>query len=414
MRTNNFVSILIAACATSAAVGQSPATAEELTQLFLAPPAAVESISMRTVWQTKVALPTQTQATRVFVAEGDSVFVADSGAHIARVLTHNGLTVWQNACGRDNDRVRDVDRARLGTTDEILVTLDTAIAVLDSGNGTFSRPEKLERIPTTESVRFGKYLIFGAKGGFVAWQQYLAGCFWKSNELGGVIHSAPILVGNMVAAASTSGQLALLDAETTRQVWRKKLGGPVEGRVAAGAGAIFAACGDHAVHAYEIATGALRWRYMTQAPLSGNVFCDGELVYTQVPGEGLVALTAVAPNMDSQGQHELLGRDGRLLWKSSAAGEVICRVAQSILIWDAPSRILTALHTSDGSTVATVALPRVIALGVSGPQDPDLYLLSADGTMQRCEARDRATAEAKDVATHATAPTAPTAPTTAP
>ncbi len=405
MRTNILVSIVAFAYATSAAVSQTPPTDEQLAAAFIASPPAVESIGMRTVWQTKVALPPQTLATRVFVAEGDSVFVADSGAHLARVLTNNGLTVWQNACGRGNDRVHDVDRARLGSTDEVLVTLDTAIAVLDTGSGTLSRPEKLERIPTTESVLFGKFLIFGAKGGFVAWQQYLAGCYWKSNELGGVIKSPPILVGNMVAVASTSGQLALLEAETTRQVWRKKLGGPIEGRVAAGAGAIFAACGDHTVHAYEITGGALRWRYMTESPLSGDVFCDGEFVYTQVPGQGLVALTAVAPKMDSQGQQELLGRDGRLMWKSSVQGNVICRVAQTILVWDAAKRILTALHTTDGSTVATVALPRVVSLTVSGSQDPDLYLLSADGTMQRCEAR--VIAQPKDVAVQATAPTLP-------
>ena len=410
MRTINFVSTIALvcgttlACATSAALAQTPPTAEQLDAIFLAGPSAVDSLGMRTVWQTKITLPPQASASRVFSTNGDSVFVADNGAHLVRVLSQTGLTVWQNACGRGNDRVHDVDRAQLRSSDEILVTLDTAIAVLDTGNGTLSRPEKLERIPTTESVLFSKFLIFGSKGGFISWQQYLAGCSWKSNELGGVIQSPPILVGNMVAAASTSGQLVLLDAETTRQVWRKKLGGAIEGRVAAGSGAIFAACSDHAVHAYEIATGALRWRYLTEAPLSSDVFCDGELVYTQVPGQGLIALTAAATSMDAQGKQEMLGRDGRLCWKSTARGNVVCRVAQQILVWDAPSKTLTAVHTSDGSTTATVALPRVVSLAVSGPLDPDLYLLSADGTLQRCEARDRATAQAKEVASQATAP----------
>ena len=407
MRTITICSTIALACMTSAALGQTsatPPTERELNALFLAGPAPVDSLGMRTVWQTKVALVGQASTARVFPADGDSVFVTDNGAHIARVLSHSGLTVWQNACGRANDRVHDVERARLGTTDEVLVTLDTAIVVLDSGNGTLARGQKLDRIPTTQSVLHGKHLIYGAKGGFIAWQQYLAGCFWKSNELGGIIESAPILVGNLVAAGSTSGQLVLLDAETTRQVWRKKLGGPIAGHIAAGAGAIFAACGDHAVHAYEVATGALRWRYITESPLSGDVFCDGELVYTQVPGQGLVALSAAASNVDSRGKQEFLGRDGTLIWKSAVTGNAVCRVAQQVLVWDASKRILTALHTSDGSTSATLALPRVVSLAVSGPIDPDLYLLSADGVLQRCEAHDRATVQAKEVASQATAP----------
>ena len=401
MRT--LFAFLVAAGLTGSALAQQPTT-EQLNARFLAGPSAVESIGMRTVWQTQVPSVDHSSMVRVFPAEGDSVFVTDSTSHLARVLTSTGLTVWQNACGRGHDRVHDVDRARIGAVDEVLVTLDSAIAVLDSGNGTFSRGQKLERIPTTQSALYGRFLIFGAKGGFVAWQQYLVGCFWKSNEIGGLIKSAPILVGSSVAVGSTSGQLALLDAQTTRQIWRKKLGGPIEGQVAAGAGAIYAACGDHAVHAYEEATGALRWRYITESPLTSDVFCDGELVYTQVPRQGLVAISAAAATMNAEGTHEVLGRDGTLRWKSPAPGTVICKVADHVLVWDAPSHTLSALHTTDGSTSATLTLPRVISLAVTGPIDPDLYLLSSDGALQRCEARVRATQQARDVAAQATAP----------
>lgn len=408
------VAALVATSLSSTAIAKSPQasttspTTEQLDKMFLVGPSALGSLGMRTVWQSKVNLQDDESAQNMFVTDGDSVFVEDSGCHISRVLSRDGRSLWKNACGRATDKVRGVNRVLNGNLDEVLITLDNAIVGLDASTGVLSRGHKLTRLPRTSGVVYGKHLIFGAKGGQIVWQQYAIGYFWLANDLGGAIERPPILIGSNILAASTSGQVALLNADTTRQVWRKTLGGAIKGTMGIGADAIYAACEDHSISALELSNGNLRWRHQTNKPLTNNVFCDDDLVYLQVTGEGLVALVAKPLADDAT-----FSRDGVVKWKCTATGTPLCRVGSRIMLWDSSARMLTTVETSNGIVVATVALPKVAHLVVTGPIDPDMYLLSTNGILQRCEttARDTATdaataAKAIQAADSATAPAA--------
>lgn len=376
----------------------SPPTEEELDAMFLVGPTAIRSMGLRTVWQSTVAHKSGDTCKGVFTPDGDSVFVVDSDNGLTRILSRDGSSIWRNSIGRATDSILGVNRIRNGVTDEVFITLDNAIIGNDAGTGALVNTNKLTQTPTTAPVRAGDYFIFGAKRGQVAWQQFGLGFFLRSNELGGRINCAPILIGNGVAVASTSGQVALLDASTTHQVWRVKLRGSVEGKLGIGADAVYAACEDHSLSALELASGNLRWRYMTGVGLTGDVFCDGELVYTQIPGEGLVALLA-KPTADDA----TFTRDGVVKWKNIAQGSPLCRVGSRVLLWEQMDRVLTCVDCASGVTVSSVALPKVAKLAVTGPRDPDIYLLGSDGTLQRCESVARATQEAKPAASTASA-----------
>ena len=371
--------------ATFSSANSTPPTAEELDQMFLAGPTAISSIGMRTVWQSKVTLQSNESAKSLYVADGDSFFVEDSGCHMSRVLISDGRSLWKNACGRATDKVRGVNRVVNGKLDEVLITLDHAIIGLDAATGALAHGNKLTRFPLTSGVVYGKHLIFGSKGGQVVWQQYVIGYFWMANELGGIIDQPPILIqsddGASIAAASSSGQVALLDADTTRQIWRKTLGGAIKGTLGVGANAIYAACEDRSISALEVSNGNLRWRYQTTQPLSSDVFCDGELVYLQVTGEGLLALQAKPLADDAT-----FSRDGVMKWKCMVAGKPLCKVGSRILLWDLASHTLTTVETSNGIVVAAITLPKVAQVAVTGPLDPDMFLMNTDGTVQRCEA----------------------------
>ena len=371
--------------ATFSSANSTPPTAEELDQVFLAGPTAISSIGMRTVWQSKVTLQGNESAKSLYVTGGDSFFVEDTGCHMSRVLITDGRSLWKNACGRATDKVRGVNRVMNGKLDEVLITLDHAVVGLDAATGALAHGNKLTRFPRTSGVIAGKHLIFGAKGGQVVWQQYVIGYFWMANELGGIIDHPPILIESddraTIVAASTSGQVALLDANTTRQVWRKTLGGAIKGTLGVGANAIYAACEDRSISALEVSNGNLRWRYQTTQPLSSDVFCDGEFVYLQVTGEGLLALQAKPLADDAT-----FSRDGVMKWKCMFAGKPLCRVGSRILLWDLASHTLTTVETSNGIVVAAITLPKVAQVAVTGPLDPDMFLMNADGTVQRCEA----------------------------
>ncbi len=370
--------------ATFSSAISTPPTPAELDEMFLAGPTAVSSFGMRTVWQSKVTLQSNESAKSLFVTGGDSFFVEDTGCHMSRVLISDGRSLWKNACGRATDTVRGVNRVMNGKLDEVLITLDYAMIGLDVATGALAHGNKLTRFPVTSGVVHGKHLIFGSKGGQIVWQQYVIGYFWMANELGGIIDQPPILIesdnGASVAAASSSGQVALLDADTTRQIWRKTLGGAIKGKLGVGANAIYAACEDHSISALEASNGNLRWRYQTTQPFTSDVFCDGELVYVQVKGEGLLALQAKPLADDAT-----FSRDGVMKWKCMAAGKPLCIVGSRILLWDLASHTLTTVETSNGIVVATISLPKVSQVAVTGQLDSDMFLMSTDGTLQRCE-----------------------------
>ncbi len=355
---------------------------------FLLPPVQGRTLGFETSWQRQSETGTAWSPTKLFVTEGDSVFLADEHAHLARVQRDTGAVVWMNACGRATDRVLDVDRvtytARLpvGTNgeltpptqlDEVLCTLDAAIVSLNAHSGHLVQTQKLEKVPSTSSVVHGKYLIFGARGGQLVWQQFAIGHIWKCNELGGAIKSPPIAVGTSLAAASTNGEVMLFDPNTTRQYWRHTLAGGVQGRLASGGGAVFAASADHAIHAIEVNNGHQRWRYLTDAPLACNLFADDDRVYAQVPGEGLVAISTQASSMLACS----------LAWKSRVTGDAICRAGTRLIVWDSASLTLTAIDAATGLTEASVKLPGVVDLKVTGPVDPDMFLLGEGGKVQK-------------------------------
>ena len=68
------------------------------------------------------------------------------------------------------------------------------------------------------------------------------------------------------------------------------------------------------------------------------------------------------------------------------AGKPLCKVGSRILLWDLASHTLTTVETSNGIVVAAITLPKVSQVAVTGPIDPDMFLMNADGTVQRCEA----------------------------
>ncbi|MSR45156.1 MAG: hypothetical protein EXS15_07375 [Phycisphaerales bacterium] len=384
--------------ATSATVMQSKSapTEKQLNDLFLVGPSVLQSLGLRTVWQSSIVRHADASTTHVFAADGDSVFVMDSEMQLTRVLSRDGRSVWRSTCGRKTDKVLGVNRVSVGKLDEVCVTLDVAIRGVDAVTGDLRIMQNLTVTPASAPVSTGQYLVFASKGGQVAWQQVPLGVFWRANELKGVITSAPLLIGRSVAVASNSGQVAVLNAEDARQIWRKELRGSIDGRLGAGADAVYAACEDHSISALELETGRLRWRHLAGEPLTGDVFCDDELVYTQSPSGGLLALVA-KPDIDGT----TFQRDGILKWTSTAQGTPICRVGSLLLLWDANAHTLTAVESSNGTIVSCAALPLVSAIALTGPIDPDIYLLCTDGTLQRCESIDRATASARETASRA-------------
>ncbi len=367
---------------------------------YLIPAADGRSLGLETRWLAHVAPSPGAATAQAFTCDGDSVFVTDSACHMSRVLVASGNTVWTNACGRATDHVLDIDRAsRVARIpagkngdltpptqlDEVLVTLDAAIASFDTNTGQITQTQRLERIPSTRSILHGRYLIFGARGGQLVWQQYAIGHLWKCNEVGGSIVARPIRLGSAIAVAGTSGEILVVDPDTTRQVWRRRLAGSVVGSLAAGDDALFAASADQAIHAFEAATGRPRWRFLTETPLSCDLFCDGARVYAQIPQKGLIALATKSETL----------LEAKVAWTAQVPGNAIARAGHRILVWDAASHTLTAVAAESGHVEGKVTVPSIVDLVVADPVSARMFVLGAGGTLQLLEALDKSVVAAE-------------------
>jgi len=393
---------VVAAAASTIAGWAAPTAAQSSTtrqttnapSAFLVAPSEGRAIGLETRWLAHSSPSPGARATEVFACDGDSVFVADSTCHITRIVADSGTAVWSTACGRMTDRVLDIDRATFmarlpdgrngelappAQLDEVLVTLDAGIVSFDAHTGHLAQTQRLERIPSTRSLHHDKYLIFGARGGQLVWQQFAVGCMWKCNELGGSILAAPIRMGDSIAAASSAGVVLAVDPDTTRQVWRRRVAGGVTGRLATGDDALFAASADQSIHAFEASTGKTRWRHLAATPLACDLFCDGSRVYAQIPGSGLTALAT----------HTETLLETRVLWTAPVAGNAIARAGNRVLVWDAASHTLTAVDAESGHVEGRAVIPDAVDLEVADAVNCRLYLLGADGTLQLLQAADK-------------------------
>lgn len=372
----------------ASAGAQSPAPTPALTDgVFIADPASVRSLGFTTVWQVGVRIGPQTKATGIDATDpdNDSVFVLDSGPGVARVLVRDGRTVWRDRIGEPTDRVLSVARAPQPKRDHVVVCLDSGILAADFMTGRLAARHKITRLPTTPAVVVGDYAIFGSKAGQVVWQQLSIGAFMHVNGVRGTVVDEPLQLDDAVAVGSSAGEIAVFSAGRGKSVWRHDVGAGVVGNLASDPVSVYARCSDHSVHAMDIGSGKMRWRWKSTDELGGRLFAAGGLVLTRIEGGDLVALESLRDTTT-----DMSLRDGRVAWRSSVVGDPICKIDDDFMVWDARTRTATTISSVSGKVSATARFPDAIGIAVSRTDQPDLYLLSASGLLQRCAPLKRA------------------------
>jgi len=359
--------------------------------VFIADPASLKSLGLTTVWQAgaRIGRGTTAKSLQTTDPSGDSVFVLDSGPGVARVLVRDGRTVWRDRIGEPSDRVLSVARAQQPKRDEVVVCLDSGIFAADFTTGRLAARHTITRLPVTPAVVAGDYAIFGSKAGQVVWQQLSIGAFMHVNGVRGTVVDAPLLLGDAVAVGGSSGEVAVFSADRGKSVWRQDVGAGVAGTLASDPVSVYARCSDHSVYAMDIGSGKVRWRWKSMDALGGRLFAGGGLVLTRTEGGDLVALESL-PDTTT----DMTLRDGRVVWRSSVAGEPICMIDDDFMLWDAPTRTATTISSVSGKMSATARFPDAVDIAVTSGDHPDLYLLSSTGLLQRCAQLKRASAPA--------------------
>jgi|GEM_PF-667996 len=375
--------------AISTAAPLSAPPAQRTDHVFIADPTSVKSLGLTTVWQVGVGIGAGTTAKSVHRTDpdGDSVFILDSGPGVARVLVRDGRTVWRDRIGEPSDRVLSIARAPQLKRDEVVVCLDSGIIAADFTTGRLAARHKITRLPMTPAVVAGDYAIFGSRAGQVVWQQLSIGAFMHVNGIRGTVVDAPLLLGDAVAVGGSGGEVAVFSADRGKSVWRQDVGAGVAGNLASDPLSVYARCSDYSVHAMDSRSGKVRWRWKSTDELSGRLFVGGGLVLTRIAGGDLVALESL-PDTTT----DMTLRDGRVAWRSSAAGEPICMIGDDFMLWDARTRTATTINSANGKLSATARFPDAVDIAAAAGNGADVYLLSSTGLLQRCAPLQRAPA----------------------
>lgn len=390
LRTSACLFILMAATAGEGLHAQSESgrsaiqdRREELDAKYAIGPTAARELGFRIVWQADLA----GDADRLDVVEGD-VYAVTPGNRLTRIDRRKGDVIWTAIAADANDEIWGITHGMPGpddlswgrnADDKLYVTSDPLVFVLDHASGSIIGRQPLDKVPSTEVVRSGPYLIYGTRTGQVMWHQYVVGHPWRANQLRGPVVHAPTLVGaNRVVCGSDGGTVLMLDGKTVGRIWGDQILGGVSSRIASGDGMIFCPSDDQYLRAYDAGTGRLMWKHLAKSPLTEPPYVfdagsAGPRVLQWSADEGLICL-------ESRSKTAI---QGTVVWTlPEARGEILGTIDGEVALWDGASKTLRMLNVDQGRVTKTVSLPAVLDLQLV---EDSIYASGSDGRLIRLD-----------------------------
>jgi outer membrane protein assembly factor BamB len=433
---------LLAQAAPPSETGASPTPGEPTGSPQIMDGRTAARLGLKHVWQ--VGLPRDERslwsgislspgATTDGAATLGEVVVWDQAGVLLCVDGLSGKLRWQNQPTSTPQRYESVTRSVIEGRDLLLALGDHRLVAFDRGTGEVMGVSAYRHNPSTGAVGMGNMLAFGAKGRNLslvrvfeedvprhAPERMAPGRIQglpksemarreivcheiRSIGLKGKPAAAPLSLGRgLVLQTSEDGEICVLNPVNGVKSWRMELPGRISTPGAVTDGSVIVGADDQYLRCLDLATGQVLWKWFALAPLNRPILASEELVLTQVPGTGLVALRA-RPGSQERQSH----LDGEVAWKNDAVtGDPIMRVRGGVLVWDGGGRSLLLLDTANGKVRESVSLPDVRSVTASAPTDGDLILLQADGRMQRCSPLDRMPAKQPTAPANVTEPAA--------
>jgi hypothetical protein len=387
---------MLAAAVSSQAVAQDAGRTTDLSDRradiesrYIFGPSAAREIGYRITWQTSFLNP----ITRFEVFAGD-VYASDDKNMMTRVDRSTGDQIWTVMASDRHDRIRGITPGMTpynglpwgeNNDDKLYVTTDTVVFVIDHATGSVVGRQKLAKLPSTDAVRFGPYLVYGTRSGQIVWHQYLVGYEWRANQLMGPVVATPTMLGtDRITAASLGGTVIALDAKTAGRVWDTEVFEDVTASTTTGGGYVFVASEDQYLWAFDARSGRTAWRYFTESklltpPIHAVATVDGgsrSLVLQWVETEGLVCLDANPGDTV----------EGKVLWKiEGARGLSIGQAGERLFLWDAEARVLRIVNLAQGAVTRVVELPQVTVCRMVGDS---IFASGDDGRLTRLDPMD--------------------------
>ncbi len=159
-------------------------------------------------------------------------------------------------------------------------------------------------------------IVYVASGSRLYALEARTGLYLWSVTVGDVIHTSPLVAGDLLPFGAEDGYLYGLDARRGTLRWRFPAGAPIIGAAAAAQDAVYFGTREGAFYALRTADGETLWQVNLEGTVLAPPSLFGQTIYVGLSG-GLTGGRVVALNR----------ADGSPLWTSSVPGDVINALA---------------------------------------------------------------------------------------
>ena len=297
---------------------------------------------------------------------GNQLYVLDEQNFLSSLNLQSGRIMWSvQVTGAEStpDFIHTFEMRRgqglaAKVTPMVLVGLGSELLKFDGTNGAMTKRVSMDRLPDTNPIEVGKYMVFGTNRGVVQWYNPDLEVPWRAFDCGDAMACDVSAGGDLLVAAARDGGVLCLQSGNGALIWRKKLLGPATGPAAISGNKVYVASADGYIRCYNHFDSPVAWeRLLEGAPAGGPIVAE-EDCYVAVPGKGLHAFVA-APR-DEPG--------GVLSWISERAdGQIIAHDGRTLLLHDAEDAVLRVVRRKDGRVTAEVPAGADRFLQTTGP-----------------------------------------------
>lgn len=295
----------------------------------------------------------------------DRVVVQETGSVISVLDPRSGSVTWSaDLPGRASRLVGNVR-----VDDTLYSTTETDLFEIDLDNGNLLDRRALTHVVNTPPVIYGPLAVFGTGSGeVIAFNRAFGLDVWRY-RLGGPIEAPPIRIDDRICAiVSQVGDVIFLDTTTGRAVGRNQISGGLVNEPVTDGFRLMVASVDQSVYAFDAANGARLWRHRTSHALRTQPVLWDNVLYYSSAQEGVTALN---------------GDDGSVLWNIPELGNawVVAIRGGNLLLWD--GRHATTVDPEFGDVIDRVELPGFRGLRADKFVDGNVYAVAGPGKVLR-------------------------------
>ena len=208
---------------------------------------------------------------------GNQLYVLDEQNFLSSLNLESGRIMWSvQVTGEEStpDFIHTFEMRRgqglaAKVTPMVLVGLGSELLKFDGTNGAMTKRVSMDRLPDTNPIEVGKYMVFGTNRGVVQWYNPDLEVPWRAFDCGDAMACDVSAGGDLLVAAARDGGVLCLQSGNGALVWRKKLLGPATGPAAIAGNKVYVSSADGYIRCYNHFDSPVAWERLLEGSLLG-------------------------------------------------------------------------------------------------------------------------------------------------